>query len=136
MRPPTPQLLKILIGAAWIDGVIQPEERQYLQKIAADAHLEEEPEIQVLLSELKPVSAGDCYQWLQDYCGGHPREADYQELLEALSGLLYSDGDIQTQEAKLLTAVQTLDPALETSQTPLEKLLSQVRRLYASMIKE
>ncbi|MFN5514108.1 MAG: TerB family tellurite resistance protein, partial [Cyanobacteriota bacterium] len=65
-----------------------------------------------------------------------PREADYQELLEALSGLLYSDGDIQTQEAKLLTAVQTLDPALETSQTPLEKLLSQVRRLYASMIKE
>ncbi|MFN5513370.1 MAG: TerB family tellurite resistance protein, partial [Cyanobacteriota bacterium] len=73
MRPPTPQLLKILIGAAWIDGVIQPEERQYLQKIAADAHLEEEPEIQVLLSELKPVSAGDCYQWLQDYCGGHPR---------------------------------------------------------------
>ncbi|MBJ7899772.1 MAG: TerB family tellurite resistance protein [Cyanobacteria bacterium RI_101] len=136
MRSPTQQLLKILIGAAWIDGVIQPEERQYLKKVAAAAHLEEDPEIQVLLSELKPVSAGECYQWLQEYCGDHPQEADYQELLETLSGLLYSDGDIQTQEAKLLSAVQTLDPALEATQTPLEKFLSQVRRLYANLIKE
>ncbi len=27
-------LVKILIGAAWIDGKIQPEERQYLREIA------------------------------------------------------------------------------------------------------
>ena len=28
------QILKILIGAAWIDGVVQPEERNYLRRIA------------------------------------------------------------------------------------------------------
>lgn len=45
-------LVKILIGAAWIDGRIQPEERQYLRKIAQEKGVANEPEIQPLLHEL------------------------------------------------------------------------------------
>ncbi|HEY9904790.1 MAG TPA: TerB family tellurite resistance protein, partial [Candidatus Sericytochromatia bacterium] len=46
------QLVKILIGAAWIDGKIQPEEREYLQKVAKEAGIADAPEIQPLLYEL------------------------------------------------------------------------------------
>ena len=38
-------LVKILIGAAWIDGKIQPEERQYLREIAQAKGLASDPEI-------------------------------------------------------------------------------------------
>jgi hypothetical protein len=131
----TKQLLKILIGAAWIDGVIQTQERQYLKKMATAYNLAEDPELKVLLSELKPVQATECYQWLKEYCGDHPQEKHYQDLLEKLSGLLYSDGDIQIQEAKLLTTLQGLDPGQEAAKSPLEKLLGRVRRLYGAMDK-
>ncbi|MGL5793241.1 MAG: TerB family tellurite resistance protein, partial [Waterburya sp.] len=74
------QILKILIAAAWIDGVIQPEERAYLRRVAQDFQLAEDPEIKPLLSELKPVQAVDCYQWLDEYFGENPSLEDYQEL--------------------------------------------------------
>ncbi|MGL5034720.1 MAG: TerB family tellurite resistance protein, partial [Microcystaceae cyanobacterium] len=76
----TKQLLKILIGAAWLDGVIQTEERNYLKTTAERYQLQDDPDIQVLLSELKPVQANECYQWLEDYLGANHTEADYQEL--------------------------------------------------------
>ncbi len=38
-------LVKILIGAAWLDGRIQPEERQYLREIAQAKGLASDPEI-------------------------------------------------------------------------------------------
>ena len=58
------QILKILIAAAWIDGIIQPEERAYLRRIARDFQLADDPEIRPLLSELRPVQPIECYQWL------------------------------------------------------------------------
>jgi uncharacterized tellurite resistance protein B-like protein len=53
--PKVTTLLKILIGVAWIDGQIQPEEREYLHRIAEEKGLENEPELQPLLHELRPV---------------------------------------------------------------------------------
>ena len=49
------QLVKILIGAAWIDGKIQPEEREYLQRVAKESGVADDPEIQPLLYELRAV---------------------------------------------------------------------------------
>jgi uncharacterized tellurite resistance protein B-like protein len=132
----TKQLVKILIGAAWIDGVIQPEERNYLRQTAQQHNLQDEPELKILLSELKPVTPQECYQWLEDYLGENHSEEDYQQLLESLSGLLYSDGDIQTQEAKLLTTLQELDPAQEIPKKPLEKLLGKIQILYRKAISQ
>ncbi|MBE9197419.1 TerB family tellurite resistance protein, partial [Synechocystis sp. LEGE 06083] len=60
----TKQLLKILIGAAGLDGVIQVEERQYLRRLAAEYEVENDPELQALLSELKSVEAPQCYAWV------------------------------------------------------------------------
>lgn len=130
------QLLKILIGAAWIDGVIQPEERDYLKQRAEALQLAEDPDLRFLLSELKPVSAAECYQWLEAYLGSHPQAEDYQDLLEAISGLLYSDGNIQTQEAKLLSTIQRMEPYSEPDQGPFDKLLDHIQVLYRRAIEK
>ncbi len=126
----TRQLLKILIGAAWLDGVIHPEERHYLQKTAQRLLLLDDPELKPLLSELKPVSPQECYQWLKDYLGDNPTEQDYLELLDTVSGVLYSDGDIQTQEAQLLNTLQTLDPTHREDLSPVDKVLRTIQGLY------
>jgi uncharacterized membrane protein YebE (DUF533 family) len=126
----TKQLIKILIGAAWIDGVIQTEEREYLHRIATAYQVENDPELKPFFSELKPVQAQECYRWLTDYLGENHQEEDYQELLEALSGLIYSDGNVEVQEARLLTKLQELDPIYEQSKSPLDKLLEKIQKLY------
>jgi uncharacterized membrane protein YebE (DUF533 family) len=97
----TKQLIKILVGAAWIDGIIQPEEREYLRRMAKEQDLVEDSDIQTLLSEIKPVTATECYQWLEDYLGENHTDSDYKQLLEAISALIYSDGDVDIQEAKV-----------------------------------
>ena len=132
----TKQLLKILFGAAWIDGIIQPEERAYLRRKAQEQGLENDPEIHTLLSELISVQPTECYQWLQDYLGDNPSESDYQDLVEAISGLIYSDSDIQTQEAQLLAKLQQFDPAQEPHKTPFDKLLRQIQKVYRSAISQ
>ncbi len=128
------QLLKILIGAAWIDGIIQVEEREYLKQMAARHGLSEEEELKDLLSELKPVQPHQCYQWLEDYLGDNPTNDDYQELLETLSALIYSDGDVQMQEAQLLTKLQLPDPAQDSPKSAFDKILTTIQKLYKKAV--
>src|SRR5579883_2128800 len=108
--PKTKALIKILIGVAWIDGKIQPEEREYLHRIAKEKGLENEPDIQPLLYEFRPVPSQECYGWVNDYLGDRPTSENCQQLIEAISGLIYSDGSVDSEEAKLLTNLQLLDP--------------------------
>jgi uncharacterized tellurite resistance protein B-like protein len=132
----TKQLLKILIGVAWIDGIIQTEERDYLHKVAQDKGLAEEPDIKPLLSELKPIQATQCYQWVEEYLGDNASEEDYQDLLESLSALIYSDGEVQTQEAQLLSKLQLMDPAQGPSKSRFDKLLRPIQRLYRQAVSQ
>ncbi|MFP4101649.1 tellurite resistance TerB family protein [Coleofasciculus sp.] len=124
------QLVKILIGAAWIDGRIQPEERQYLRQVAQQSNVAEDPEIRPLLNELKSVSSDECYRWVQEYLGDHPSQEDYQGLIEAISALIYSDGDVDTEEAKLLTRLQLLDPAQTSPKSTHNNVLKAIQKLY------
>ena len=126
----TNQLLKILIGAAWIDGTIQPEERTYLRRVATEQGVASDPELKSLLYEIKPVKPEDCYAWLEDYLGDRPSPEDYERLLDALGALIYSDGNVDTQEAKLLTRIQFFDPANHTPQGVFDKLLRKIQKLY------
>ncbi len=130
----TKKLLKILIGAAWIDGIIQPEEREYLRKMAIEQGIADDPEIKSLLSEIKPIKSQQCYQWLQDYLGDEPNETDYQQLMNAISALIYSDGEVDSEEAKLLTRLQMLDPANESHKTAFDKVLKGIQKLYRQAI--
>ncbi|MGF1542602.1 MAG: TerB family tellurite resistance protein [Pleurocapsa sp.] len=130
------QLLKILIGAAWIDGVVQPEEREYLHRIAQDFQLANDPEIKPLLSELRPVEPVECYQWLEDYLGEYHSAADYLELLEKISGLIYSDGYVDVREAKLIETVQNLNPAHESHHSVFDRLLKKIQKLYRAAVEQ
>ena len=38
-------LVKILIGAAWLDGEVQPEEKQYFYQIVQEKNLADDPDI-------------------------------------------------------------------------------------------
>lgn len=130
------QLLKILVGAAWIDGIIQVEERDYLRQVAEKHGVADDPELKNLLSELKPVTPSQCYSWLEEYLGDNPTTSDYQELLETLSALIYSDGDVQMQEAQLLTKLQLLDPTQESSKSAFDKLLKSIQKLYRKAVSQ
>lgn len=129
-NPSIKLLVKILIGAAWIDGKIQPEERQYLQKIAKENGISEDPDIQPILYELVPVHSEQCYNWVRDYLGDHPTQEDYQRLIENLSALIYSDGDVATEEATLLTRLPLLDPATSNPKSHQSAVLKIIQQLY------
>jgi uncharacterized tellurite resistance protein B-like protein len=132
--PHVKTLLKILIGVAWIDGQIQPEERDYLHNIVKEKGLENEPEIQPLLYEFRPVKAAECYGWVKEYLGEHPTSEACQQLIEAISGLIYSDGTVDTSEAKLLTDLQLLDPAQASTESDKSPVLTAIRGVYQRWI--
>ncbi len=123
-------LVKILIGAAWIDGRIQPEERQYLREIAQAKGLANDPEIKPWLYELVPVKPNQCYEWVKDYLGDRPSLEDYENLIEAISGLIYSDGEVAIEEARLLTTLEELSKSHESIQPGHLTLLKQIQKLY------
>ena len=108
------KLFKILVGAAWIDGVIQLEERIYLRRIAREFQLTEDPEIITLLSELKTVQPTECYLWLEEYVEQYPGVKDYDELLEKVGGIIYSDEYVDIRETQLLEKLQRYDPRNRT----------------------
>ncbi|MEM8640903.1 MAG: TerB family tellurite resistance protein [Cyanobacteria bacterium P01_G01_bin.54] len=140
MTPPTASpkqtkaLLKILMGAAWLDGVIQPEERQYLHTMAQTHHLDQDPEIKALLSEAQPIPPTTCMDWITHFLKQYGTEADYQTLLESLSALIYSDGDVQVEEAKVLTEVQAMSPPTGTESDWGQSLLKTIQQLYKQAV--
>ena len=130
----TQKLLKILIGAAWIDGVIEPAERQYLQRVARELNLANDPEIKDLLSEIKSVTAQECYQWLDEYTRENRNINDYNDLLEKISGLIYSDGYVDVRETQLIEKLQLCDPTLQSCTTVLDRVLGKIQQLYKSAV--
>lgn len=125
-------LIKILIGVAWLDGKIQPEERQYLTKVA-QAHqlvgtdaLAADPDLEALLAGTIPITPDECENWIQVYLGDRSIYDD-DRLIEAISGLIYSDGDVAIAEARLLTNIQS-SPAPGLPDSP--PLLAKIKQLY------
>jgi uncharacterized membrane protein YebE (DUF533 family) len=127
-------LVKILIGAAWLDGRIQPEERQYLLKIAGEKGVAEEPDIKPLLHELVSVSPNDCYLWIKDYLGDNPSNEESQNLIQAISGLIYSDGDVAIEEARMLNKLEQLSHENESGHTAINTILKHIQKLYRAAI--
>jgi len=123
-------LVKILIGAAWIDGRIQAEERQYLREIAQAKGLASDPDIKPWLYEVVPVQPNECYKWVKDYLGDRPTNEDYENLIEAISGLIYSDNEVAIEEARLLTNLQQLSTGNDSTQPGHNAILKQIQKLY------
>lgn len=128
MKNDVKALVKILIGVAWIDGKIQPEERSYLQRIAIEKGVADDQEIQPILYELRAVKPEECYQWIQEYLGKHPSSEECHQLIEEISEIIYTDGTVDSEEAKLLTRLQIMES--EPAPTIQTKVISAIRKLY------
>ncbi|MGP1375532.1 MAG: TerB family tellurite resistance protein [Almyronema sp.] len=127
-------LLKILIGAAWIDGKIQPEERHHLNRIATEQGLAEDADIKPLLGGLVSVTPEQCYSWVQQYLGDRPTVENCQKLVEAISALVYSDGEVALEEAKLLNRIQQIADSHPHPEPLSKAILGMIRQLYQDLI--
>ena len=136
VKSKTQKLLKILIGAAWIDGVIEPEERRYLHRVATELNLADDPEIKALLSEIKQVTAPECYQWIDEYTADNPHVRDYQDLLERISGLIYSDGYVDVRETQLIEKLQLCDPRKKSCNNILDLVMEKIKKMYREAVRE
>jgi uncharacterized tellurite resistance protein B-like protein len=125
-------LIKILISVAWLDGEIQPQEREYLAKIIQTHQLDGAADIDSLLAGKLKISVAECEQSIQAYLGDRPIHDD-DRLIEAISGLIYSDGDVAMAEAKLLVNIQSVP-----SSTPSTKpaLIDNIRQLYHNWLQK
>ena len=125
-------LAKILIAVAWLDGQIQAEESQFLVRMLQAHHLDGDAELQSMLDGKIAVTATDCQSWIQSYLGDRSIYDD-DRLIDAISGLIYSDGDVATAEARLLSDIQS-NP---TPSQPREKVLeTKLRQLYQGWVKK
>ena len=122
-------LLEILVAVAWIDGEIQPEERKFIEKIAVE-QIGSATEVEDLLNNYQDSSQEQCYQLLEQYLGNSPEPDDYNNLLSAVSSLIYSDNDIATEEANLLTTMQNIDPQNNRERSTLDKVIGKIQKLY------
>ena len=123
-------LLEILVAVAWIDGEIQPEERKFIENIAVEQNIESVEKVEDLLSNYRDSSLQQCYQLLEQYLGNSPEPDDYNNLLSAVSSLIYSDNDIATEEANLLTTIQNIDPQNNRKRSTLDKVIGKIQKLY------
>ena len=126
-------LLEILVAVAWIDGEIQPEERKFIEKIAVE-QIGSATEVEDLLNNYQDSSSQQCYQLLEQYLGNSPEPDDYNNLLSAVSSLIYSDNDIATEEANLLTTIQNIDPQNYQKRSTLDKVIGKIQKLYKAGI--
>ncbi|MFB2833697.1 TerB family tellurite resistance protein [Floridanema evergladense] len=127
-------LFKILVGVAWIDGQVQPEEREYLHRLAKEKGVENDPEIYPWLYEFRAVPSAECYKWIEEYLGDRPSSEKCQNLIEAISALIYSDSNVTTEEAQLINTIQQLDPANNPQQSIQNNVLGAIQKLYKNWL--
>ncbi|MEM8829917.1 MAG: TerB family tellurite resistance protein [Cyanobacteria bacterium P01_G01_bin.19] len=127
------ELFQILVAVAWIDGEVQAEEQEFLAKIAAEHNIEVTED---LLSKPPISSNTEYYDLLRSYLGSNPDPEDYNNLLSAVSSLIYSDDDIATEEASLLNQIQSLDPNNSSNNSTFDKLLGKIQKLYQKGVKK
>ncbi len=123
-------LLQILVAIAWIDGEIQSEEKEFLSKIALEGNICSPIELEEMLEQNQDSSSEKCYQLLAAYLGNKPSSEDYNNLLSAISRLIYSDNDIATEEASLLNQIQNLDPQNSPQNSVFDRVINKIQKLY------
>jgi uncharacterized tellurite resistance protein B-like protein len=126
-QPDARLLVKILIGVAWLDGKIQAEERQYLDRVLHTHQLSDDTELNSLLTGTNAVTPTQCEGWIQEYLGDRSIHDD-DRLIEAISSTIYSDGDVATAEAKLLNDLQSTPTATPPSTGAVANKLRQLYR--------
>ncbi len=133
--PQVTKLLKILIAVAWLDGDFQEPEQQYLQRIAQQNGVAEDPQLRPWLEGKRPVSKEECYAWVGEYLGKNPTSESCQALLESLSGIIYSNSDVDIEEAALINQIERLNSNSNVRNNFSETVTTAIQKLYQRWIK-
>ena len=94
------QAFKVILGAAWADGALQPEELPPIHTIVDELGLATHPDVRVLLET--PVPALTYRRYLQEYLASHPTRTERKRLLELLSRVIYADNEVSIEEGYIL----------------------------------
>ena len=107
MDPTTQQhlTLKISIGSAWADGVLEPEEREILSALFNRYGETYDRELKHLLE--KPVPLQQTERWIAEYLQDST-ETERQRLLGAVGRMLFADREITEEEHILLDDFHTM----------------------------
>ena len=124
------QLFKIIVGVAWLDGKVQTEEQDYLTRLANEEGIASHPEIYPLINGLKEVSTEQCYEWISDFVGDRPSKETLNQLIEDISGMVYSDGEMDSAEAKILNDLQQMVTPQPLPHSLNSKIVHQLKGYY------
>ena len=116
-------MLKILIGSAWIDSQLEPEEVTYLEKVLARFDLVRDSELQALVKSA--VSPEQTQRWLTAYLKDSP-DSERLKLLAAIGNLLISDDVVSAVEHDLLDEFHELMVTIPAPAEPMASPLSEV----------
>ena len=92
-------ITQILIGSAWIDRNLKPEEKIYLQTVLERYDLGQDNELLALLNEPTPVKTTE--QWLVEYFK-HSSKDERMQLLADIGNVLIADNIVSDIEHDLL----------------------------------
>jgi hypothetical protein len=108
-------MLKILIGSAWVDRHLKPEEVTYLSNVLTRFHLDRDAELQGLLKTSVPLEQTE--RWLIAYLKDTPT-TERLKLLAAIGNLLISDHVVSSIEHDLLDEFHELMASIPAPPEP------------------
>ncbi len=99
-------MLRVILGAAWADGSLQPEELPALKQVVIDLGLADHPDIRQLVNT--PVSPEDYRRDFQAYLDQYPSAEERQYLLDTVTKVIYADDEVSVEEAYVLDELRTI----------------------------
>ncbi|HCF27126.1 MAG TPA: Tellurite resistance protein TerB, partial [Cyanobacteria bacterium UBA11049] len=70
----------------------------------------------------------------KEYLGDRPSAENCHNLIEAISGLIYSDGEVAIEEAKFLSKLQSLNSSSSSAQSAYAVVVKEIQKLYRKWV--
>ena len=124
-------LLKIVIGAAWIDRHLAAEEVEYLQKLLEQYQLHLDFELQQLLQT--PIPFSQTENWIVEYLED-TTDKERLRLLSAIANMVMADENVSEIEHELLDEYYELMARIPPHPEATPNLVQTVGRFVQKLI--
>lgn len=125
-------LLKIVAGSAWVDGHLEPEEIEYLERLLERYDLASDRELKPLLQQ--PISVQQTESWMVEYLRD-ATENERMQLLGAIGNLLIADDQVSPEEHELLDDYHSLMSSIPPRIESAPKLVSAVGQFFKQVVR-
>ena len=124
--------LKVVLGAAWADGALQPEELAPIHQIVEELGLASHPDVHRLLET--PVPAVTYRRYLQEYLAVHPTLDQRRHLLGLLQRVIYADNEVSIEEGYILGELRDLLDEMAAESTATDANIKQLRDIFSRLL--